>query len=294
MKHLQHSINLSGTVIPGEKIGRKINFPTANLSLTKKPSIKPGVYVALCYLTTKSYLGLAYYGKRYIFNQSQNSFEVYLFDLNQNIYGRVLKVKLTHWLRPPLKLTSLKKLQTQLEKDQAGLNQTVVLVDKTDQLLGLETKVKAHQGGGKLHRAISVFLFNSKGELLIQQRSRFKTLWPLVWANTCCSHPQIGESYQKAAQRRLYQEFGIKAKLRLHHQFIYQAKYRHLGSEYEHDAVFLGVSNQPPKPDKQEIKAWQYISLKTLRADIKAHPDQYGPWLKLIVKKIRPSDIFNS
>jgi isopentenyl-diphosphate delta-isomerase len=173
-------------------------------------------------------------------------------------------------------------------------NHQVVLVNQKDQTLGLENKLKAHQGKGKLHRAISVYLFNSQAELLIQQRSRHKMLWPLYWTNTVCSHPYPNEPYQAAAERRLQEEFGIKAKLKLHHQFIYHEQYKNIGSEHELDAVFTGISDDQPQPDKQEIAGWQYIKLADLKKEIKQHPNKYTPWFKLSLKKLKSSDIFKT
>jgi isopentenyl-diphosphate delta-isomerase len=170
----------------------------------------------------------------------------------------------------------------------------VILVDENDKQLGLAEKRSAHLAKGKLHRAISVLLFNPQGELLIQQRSQSKMLWPGFWANTCCSHPHANESYQQAAERRLKEEFGIQAQLKFHHKFIYQASYKDIGSEYEMCAVFTGVSAARPRPNQAEIAAWKYIDLETLRQDIKRRPQRYGPWFKLELKRIKASDILGS
>ena len=170
----------------------------------------------------------------------------------------------------------------------------VILANKHDQVIGQTAKEQAHLDKGQLHRAISVLLFNKKGELLIQQRSAHKMLWPDYWANTCCSHPLLNESYQQAAERRLQQEFGIKAKLKFHHKFIYQAQYQDIGSEYELCHVFIGISDQTPQPDKQEISDWRYINLKDLKKDIKTNPEKYTPWFKSELKTIKSSDILSS
>jgi len=296
MKKLKTSIKVSGTVISGEKLGHQIGFPTANLDISKQTlTINQGVYAAVCIHKRKKYLGLAYYGPRYISHHQTPSFEAYLLNFNQQIYGQRLTVQLTHYLRPPQKITSLKKLKALLKKDFLHLTHNqVVLVSPQDQLLGIEEKMAAHQGKPKLHRAISVYLFNSKKELLIQKRSQHKPLWPLTWANTCCSHPQPGEDYLAAAQRRLQQEFGIKTQLKFHHQFIYKSKYKNIGSEHELDAVFTGISDNPPQPNHQEIADWQYLNLPNLKKAIQKQPQNYTPWFKLTLKKLKPSDIFKS
>lgn len=296
MKKLKIPIKVSGTVIPGEKLGVKIGFPTANLDISKQTlTISQGVYAAVCTYKRKKYLSLAYYGPRYVSHLKTPSFEAHLLNFNQQIYGQSLTVQLTHYLRPPQKITSLKKLKVLIKKDFLHFtNNQVVLVNPQDKPISIKAKSTAHQGQGHLHRAISVYLFNSKKQLLIQKRSRHKTLWPLTWANTCCSHPQPGEDYLKAAQRRLQQEFGIKAKLKFHHQFIYQAKYKNIGSEHELDFVFTGISDAQPQPNSQEISDWQYLSLPNLKKAIQNQPDKYTPWFKLTLKKLKPSDIFKT
>lgn len=283
MKKLLKSIKLIGKVIPGEKIGRTINFPTANLALKKLPSIKPGVYLAVCRFNKNSYLGLTYYSPR-------RSFEVYLFDFNQDIYGQSLIVKLTHFIRPPKKIKDLLALKKLIQQDLVSLNDQVILVNKKDQILGIANKVQAHLGSGKLHRAISVQIFNSKKELLLQQRSKHKMLFPLFWANTVCTDVRPYESYLTAAKRRLQEEFHLDVVLKPLDKFYYQAGYASVGSEKEIDQLFIGFSDQIPKPNPQEIHSWQYLSLEK----IKKTPLNYVPWFKLILKKLPSSAIFKA
>lgn len=281
MKKLLKSIKLIGTVIPGEKIGRTISFPTANLALKKSPPIKPGVYLAVCQLGKNSYLGLAYYSPRH-------TFEVYLFDFNQAIYGQKVSLKLTYWLRPPQKIKSLKSLQKLLQTDLTALNDFVILVNRRDQPLGVQEKIAAHLGSAQLHRAVSVQIFNSRKELLIQQRSQYKMLFPLLWANTVCTDVRPYESYLMAARRRLLEEFGLTADLQPQFKFYYTAPSDSQVAEKEIDQVFFGSTDDQPKPDLKEIQAWQYLSLKQL----KTAPLNYAPWFKLILKKIPSSAIF--
>lgn len=117
MKKLKTPITVSGVVIHGERAGRKINFPTANLDIDLNLEAEQGVYFTRCQLNHKSLLGLAYFGPRYLVNQTANSFEVYLIGFNQNIYGQTLTVTLTHFLRPPMKFTSLEEARKQILKD---------------------------------------------------------------------------------------------------------------------------------------------------------------------------------
>ena len=270
MKKLTKAFSITGKVITGNKVGHTIGFPTINLKLaTPKPNLKPGVYVCICRLKQNLYLGLAYFGPRYISNKSTNSFEVHLFNFSRSI-------------------------KTLIKKDISSLKNYVVLVNRQDQPLAIQSILKAHQKQGQLHRAVSVYLFNYKDQLLIQQRSKHKLLWPEIWANTCCSHPRINESYVNAAQRRLFEEFGIKAKLKLHTKFIYQASYNQIGTEHEIDAVLIGRSRQTPKPNQHEISKFKYINLDKLEKEFIKSPKDFAPWFKLGLKKLPASDILTS
>lgn len=277
-------------MIKGEAVGRTIGFPTANLKLTTVPKVKPGVYAALITLNNQSFLGLAYYGPRYIFGQKTNTFEVYLFNFNRQIYGQVLSVKLLKFLRVPQTVKNINALKKLLESDLASLNNYVILVDKNDKIIGVETKKTAHLGKAKLHRAISVQLFNEKKELLVQQRSAQKMLFPLYWANTVCTDVRPYETYLQAANRRLQEEFSLTAALKPLLKFTYSAQYGKAGSEKEIDQVFIGFSNVQPKPDPAEISAWKYMSLD----QIKTFSGQLAPWFKILLKNLSVSDIFKS
>ncbi|PIP88021.1 hypothetical protein COW80_02610 [Candidatus Beckwithbacteria bacterium CG22_combo_CG10-13_8_21_14_all_01_47_9] len=277
---------LQGKVVKGEAVGRTIGFPTANLQLAKTPKIKPGVYAALVTLNGQNYLGLAYFGPRYIFKEKQDSFEVYIFNFKQNIYGQKLTIKLLQFLRPPQRVTGLKKLKALLQKDLQSLDQQVILVNRGDKILGIEEKSKAHQGRAKLHRAISVQLFNQKGELLIQQRAKTKPLFAGEWANTVCTDVRPYENYLAAANRRLQEEFGLKANLKPGFKFFYTARWGK-NSEWEIDQAFFGRVSTRPRPSAREIADWKYISLSQAKRQIKT----FAPWFQLILKKIKPSDI---
>lgn len=276
-------MKLSGKVIKGEAVGRTIGFPTANLKLNKKPIIKPGVYVALVTLNQVNFLGLAYWGRRYIFNQKQSSFEVYIFNFNRKIYGKKLIVKLLKFLRKPKKVKSLVQLRKLLQSDLVRLDQDIILVNRQDKILGIENKTKAHHGRAKLHRAVSVQLFNQKGEWLIQQRSRYKNLFPLYWANTVCTDVRPYETYEAAANRRLKEEMGLSTLLRPAFKFTYMAKWGKK-AEREIDQVFFGRVKENPQPDSQEVGAWRLVTKNNL-------PEKLAPWFRLILKKIKPSDI---
>lgn len=163
----------------------------------------------------------------------------------------------------------------------------LILVDAEDQELGYLNKAKCHDGEGVLHRAFSLFVFNADGELLLQQRSESKRLWPLYWSNTCCSHPRRGERMEEAAKRRLRQEVGIEAVFDYLYKFRYQAQFDPNGAEHEMCWVYLGGSDEVPRPNRQEIEDWCWITPTRLDAELANHPERYTPWLKMEWKRLR-------
>ncbi|MDE1868701.1 MAG: isopentenyl-diphosphate Delta-isomerase [Candidatus Micrarchaeota archaeon] len=158
-------------------------------------------------------------------------------------------------------------------------NINVVLVDENDNEIGLEEKLKAHQNGAKLHRAVSVLLFNSKGQLLMQRRALSKYHSQGKWANTCCSHPFPGEDNLAAAQRRLKEEMGVECRLKEAFHYTYKAEVGNGLTEHEYDHIFFGEFDGMPKPNKDEVMDWKWMSLKDLRADMSRNPQNYAPWL---------------
>ncbi|MFC1625119.1 isopentenyl-diphosphate Delta-isomerase [Patescibacteria group bacterium] len=164
-------------------------------------------------------------------------------------------------------------------------NEQVVLVNKNGKSLGLKEKIFAHKNPVSLHKAISVLIFD-KEKVLIQKRAKNKKTWPLFWSNTCCSHPRGNESFQKAAERRLFEEMGIKTKLRRKFRIIYQDKFNKDWGENEYDWVFIGNYSGKLNPDPREIMKLKWISLKKLREDIKKNPKKYTPWFKIILTKL--------
>jgi len=166
------------------------------------------------------------------------------------------------------------------------VKQQVVLIDKHNKKIGVCEKLKAHKEG-KLHRAFSIFVFNSKEELLIQRRAKEKYHCGGIWANTVCSHPRPNETYNQAVHRRLKEEMGFDCKLKKLFCFIYRAEFSNGLIENEYDCVFVGKFNGEPKPNKKEIMDFKWISLKDLRKDIKEHPEKYSVWLRIALKKIK-------
>ena len=165
------------------------------------------------------------------------------------------------------------------------MEEFVVLVDEQDQQLGIMEKMAAHIVP-RLHRAFSIFLFNAKGELMLQQRALSKYHSPGLWTNTCCSHPRNGESVGKAAERRLLEEMGLRCELHEVFTFIYKAPVGLGLTEHEYDHVFFGQCDQEPVINTDEVASWKYMSLDDIAADMKAHPELYTEWFKISFEEI--------
>lgn len=166
-------------------------------------------------------------------------------------------------------------------------DEPLICVDEKDKVVGHASKAHCHDGQGVLHRALSVFLFNARGELLLQQRSAQKRLWPLFWANTCCSHPRRGEQVAAAAVRRVREELGLQATLQLTHDFIYHASYGDAGSEHELCSVFVGRTDGEPQVHPQEVAAVRWLSPAQMDAALAEPNGPYTPWLRLEWQALR-------
>ncbi|MFN9320100.1 MAG: isopentenyl-diphosphate Delta-isomerase [Chitinophagales bacterium] len=167
------------------------------------------------------------------------------------------------------------------------MEEKVVLVNKNNEVLGLMPKVEAHEKG-LLHRAISILLYNSKGEMLIQQRAKTKYHWPLIWSNAVCSHPRENEDFQDAAQRRLKEELNITCSLKEVYRFIYKAKDEQTGLiEHEYDVVYEGQFDGEIPFNPNEIESISWIALSSLSQDIEDQPEIYSFWFKEILKNVR-------
>jgi isopentenyl-diphosphate Delta-isomerase len=158
----------------------------------------------------------------------------------------------------------------------------VVLVDDQDNPIGSMEKLEAHQKG-VLHRAFSILLFNSKGELLLQKRAKTKYHSAGLWSNTCCSHPLPGESMADATRRKLKQEMGIDLQPEFAYKFIYKANLDGNLIEHEYDHVFIGSFDGTPVFNIDEVEDWKFIEMKPLRVEIQKYPQVYTAWFKLII-----------
>ena len=156
----------------------------------------------------------------------------------------------------------------------------VILVDENDTQVGLMPKLEAHQKG-LLHRAFSVFIFNSNHQLLLQKRAVSKYHSGGLWTNTCCSHPREGEETINAANRRLIEEMGIKTNLRKVFHFIYKAELDNELTENEFDHVFYGLYNEDPIINTEEADDFKWIDMETLNNDIAINGQNYTVWFKI-------------
>ena len=159
----------------------------------------------------------------------------------------------------------------------------VILVDENDREIGSEEKINAHREG-RLHRSFSVFVFNSEGKLLMQQRASSKYHSGGLWSNTCCSHPRPGEEVREAALRRLNEEMGFGCRLRELFAFIYKVDFSNGLSEHEFDHVLVGMFEGIPRPNPEEVESFRWIDPEDLRAEIEKNPDNYTYWLKKAIK----------
>ncbi len=158
----------------------------------------------------------------------------------------------------------------------------VILVDEQDNVLGSMDKMEAHRQG-ILHRAFSILIFNSKGELLLQKRSRNKYHSGGLWTNACCSHPTLNESIDDATRKRLKYEMGIDLQPTYVYKFIYECKLNEDLTEHELDHVFTGTFDGTPIINLDEVEDWKFVTMQYLREDVYQHPDRYTIWFKLIL-----------
>ena len=161
----------------------------------------------------------------------------------------------------------------------------VILVDENDKVLGTMPKMEAHVKG-VLHRAISVFLFDTEGNWIVQQRAFEKYHSAGLWTNTCCSHPNPEENSLDASQRRLMEEMGLDCELNFAFKFMYRAELENNLVENELDHIYFGYTNQVPLPDPLEVNSWKLMTYFELDKDIQENPENYTEWFKLLYKKV--------
>jgi isopentenyl-diphosphate Delta-isomerase len=169
-----------------------------------------------------------------------------------------------------------------------NMSEQVVLVNEQDEETGTIEKMEAHRKA-LLHRAFSVFIFNNKGEMLLQQRALGKYHSPGLWTNACCSHPRPGERVEEAANRRLKEEMGINTALEKAFDFIYRTEFDNGLTEYEFDHVYTGTYSGALQPDNQEVKDYCFRSMEEIDDDLRQRPDKYTAWFKIAWPRLHPS-----
>ena len=171
-------------------------------------------------------------------------------------------------------------------KKQKMKTEMVILVDDNDNETGVAEKLEAHLSG-QLHRAISVFIFNTVGQWLIQKRAANKYHSAGLWTNACCSHPRPGEEAIFAAHRRLREEMGIASELAPAFTFEYRAEFENALVEHELDHVFIGHSDAVPQPDPNEVSEWKYISTEELASQLASSPMDFSAWFRIVFSRVR-------
>jgi len=161
----------------------------------------------------------------------------------------------------------------------------VILVNKNDKPLGTMEKIEAHEKA-VLHRAFSVFIFNSEGKLMLQQRAQHKYHSPGLLTNTVCSHPHAGEETLAAAHRRMIEEMGFDCLIKEAFSFVYKADVGEGLKEHEFDHVFTGIYDDKPSPNPDEVAGWKYVDLDFVAKDIKEHPDEYTEWFRIALNQV--------
>lgn len=162
---------------------------------------------------------------------------------------------------------------------------SVVLVDRKGAFLGVKDKMQAHKDGD-LHSAFSIFIFNSKSELLLQRRAVNKYHSGGLWTNTCCSHPFPQENIIVAGRRRLQEEMGFKCELFEIHTKIYDVKCSNGLIEHEYNKILLGRFDEKPKINEIEVSDWKWMDLEFLQNDIKAQSEKYTSWFPILLDDV--------
>jgi isopentenyl-diphosphate Delta-isomerase len=173
------------------------------------------------------------------------------------------------------------------------MDEHIVLVDSDNNVLGTAPKLTSHNSNTPLHRAFSLFLFNSKGQLLLQQRSKIKKTWPLVWSNSCCGHPMLNETNKDAAKRRLKDELGITINkvYEILPDFSYKAEMNGI-IENEICPVFVGFSDFEPVINKDEVEKVKWINWKEFVSMINSGKNDFSIWANMETKELSQNKKF--
>ena len=173
-----------------------------------------------------------------------------------------------------------------------SMDEYVILVDKNDNPIGKEEKVKCHLPNGKLHRAFTALIFNGDGKLLLTKRSEGKMLWPNDWDGTVASHPRESETYVSSAERRMPEEIGITCKMNYVNKFEYHVPYKNIGSENEICGTLIGTVDSFDESSliKNEISEVKWINPDELKDELEQNKDVYCPWMVIALYFLADSD----
>jgi isopentenyl-diphosphate delta-isomerase len=160
----------------------------------------------------------------------------------------------------------------------------VILVDTNDREIGTMEKMEAHRKGA-LHRAFSIMVYNSQGDVLLQKRAKGKYHSGGLWTNACCSHPRPGDAIEETTRKKLMAEMGLDILPVYSFKFIYKANVDNGLIEHEFDHVFLGTSDKFPVIDTQEVEEWKFVPAEDLLSDVLRRPGNYTPWFRLILNR---------
>lgn len=183
-------------------------------------------------------------------------------------------------MRVPVGLSLNKFSVTQVNLRNLGLREEVILVNERDEQVGVGEKLATHTSAA-LHRAFSIFIFNSGGKLLLQKRTITKYHSKGLWSNTCCGHPRPGETIEAASRRRLFEEMGFQCEIKKVFSFTYYAPLDNGLFEHEYDHVFIGQFDGNPSPSPDEVEDWKWIHLAALKIEIEKRAGDFTYWFKL-------------
>lgn len=164
-------------------------------------------------------------------------------------------------------------------------SQLVILVDEQDNAIGEMEKLLAHERGA-LHRAFSVFIFNSRGEMLLQRRALSKYHSAGLWTNACCSHPSPGEETLQAAERRLQEEMGFTTGLKKAFDFVYNVRFQNGLTEHEFDHVYTGIYDGPININKEEVEEYSFHNIENIQSSLAQNPEKFTEWFRIAFKKV--------
>lgn len=160
------------------------------------------------------------------------------------------------------------------------MSEILILVDENDKPIGTGEKMDVHRQG-QLHRCFSIFIFNSRGHVLLQKRAIEKYHSGGLWTNTCCSHPRYGEDLEDAVHRRLTEEMGFDCQMWELFTFIYRAELDKGMIEHEYDHVYVGTYDGPITPNPEEADGYEWETIENVKSDMRENSGRYTVWSKI-------------